>query len=150
MAPWMGYAVRQGAGFSCPGTVRGLLLDYVREGPDRRQASDIILCTQGEPAMNYLQLLKNKKTATPGTAKAVKSQKPDVCELSKLPKVPFDSKDSYPDRHIFKNLLSEVGASISEDGQVLRFKPFLAGQDIDSERWEKAVELEKFFHNLKF
>jgi hypothetical protein len=98
--------------------------------------------------MKYLQRLKNKKAATQGTAKTAKSQNAENIELPKLPKPTFDSKDSYPDRHIFKMLLSEVGAEITEDGQGLRFKPELAGPQIDPDRWEKALELEHLFFEL--
>ena len=46
-------------------------------------------------------------------------------------------------------LLREVGASIvhENDSQALRFEPYLAGPAIDSDRWQKALELEELFFN---
>ena len=46
-----------------------------------------------------------------------------------------------------QHLLQQVGASISEDGRVLRFNPFLAGPEEDPGRWQKALELENLFLN---
>jgi len=45
------------------------------------------------------------------------------------------------------HLLAEVGASITtENGShVLKFNPFLAGPQVDLERWTKAIELEDLF-----
>ena len=102
----------------------------------------------------YLEKLKNKKTATSGTAKAVKSHNQENNELPKLPEVSYDSKDSTRGRPFFKNrmdqLLSEVGGSITTDtdgSQRLKFNPFLAGPQVDAERWQKALELEELFFN---
>ena len=47
-------------------------------------------------------------------------------------------------------LLSEVGAEITPDdsSHVLKFNPFLAGPQVDAERWIKALELENLFFKL--
>ena len=47
-----------------------------------------------------------------------------------------------------EHLLQQVGASISEDGRVLRFNPFLAGPEEDPGRWQKALELENIFFQI--
>jgi hypothetical protein len=47
-----------------------------------------------------------------------------------------------------EHLLQQVGASISEDGWVLRFNPFLAGPEEDPGRWQKALELENIFFQI--
>jgi len=93
---------------------------------------------------NYLQMLKKIKSSSQGTALTAKSPENQNLE-------PYCSFYSTPERHLSKNhlqdLLSEVGAEIVQEdsSQVLRFKPLLAGPQIDPDRWQKALELEKLF-----
>jgi len=93
---------------------------------------------------NYLQMLKNIKASTQGTAKSAKRPESQILD-------PYYSFYSNPERHFSKNhlqdLLSEVGAEIVQEDSspVLRFNPYLAGPQIDPDRWQKALELEKLF-----
>ena len=93
---------------------------------------------------NYLQMLKNIKASTQGTAKSAKRPESQILD-------PYYSFYSNPERHFSKNnledLLSEVGAKIvsDESGHVLQFNPALAGPQIDPDRWQKALELEHIF-----
>ena len=91
---------------------------------------------------NYLQMLKKIKSSSQGTALTAKSPENQILD-------PFYSFYSTPERDFSKNhledLLSEVGAQITDDGRRLQFNPALAGPEIDPERWQKALELEKLF-----
>ena len=93
---------------------------------------------------NYLQMLKKIKSSSQGTALTAKSPENQTID-------PFYSFYSTPERDFSKNhledLLSEVGAIITDDGQGIRFNPELAGPQIDPGRWAKALELEALFFN---
>ncbi len=64
---------------------------------------------------------------------------------------PFDFNSVPPqvEGSSLEKLLKEVGAELIDGGQVLRFKPALAGPKVDPERWEKALKLEALFFALE-